>query len=109
VNGIGVDYSYCLNPSGPSDSRVSMSSGSYFGDNDNPTSHQLDLSGRRVVRVAIQFGSLIDSITFTLSDSSIHKFGSAGGDKIKCVDIPDGSKLVGFYGGDYMFCKLENI
>jgi hypothetical protein len=50
--------------------------------------------------VAIRYGALVDSVTLTLSSGEIIRAGGAGGSDESTLIVPEGQKVIGFYGGE---------
>lgn len=68
-----------------------------------------DIIPSSIVSVSIRYGGLIDSITLHLSNGESIMSGGQGGSEFSTIEIPDGYKVVGFYGGkkiNYLFMYI---
>jgi hypothetical protein len=59
--------------------------------------------------VSIRFGALVDSVTLTLSSGESVTAGGAGGGDVSTIHIPEGSQVVGFYGGEPRFAFSTDL
>lgn len=59
-----------------------------------------------ITSVSIRYGALVDSVTLTLSSGESVTAGGTGGGDVSTIHIPEGSQVVGFYGGERACCSV---
>lgn len=105
MNGFRCNYSFKhpLN-----DSVVHLHSPCLFGENDSPQRNIIQISmkenpHRVVTAVTMRYGSLVDGVTFHLSDGLLCHVGGTGGHLTQTVNVPSDCMLVGLFGGLIVF------
>lgn len=52
-----------------------------------------------IVSITVRYGALVDSVTLHLSSGESIRSGGPGGGEVSTINIPEGCKVIGFYGG----------